>query len=145
MPDDFLNAYIEVAFWSSIHETKRTDSDPCPDPNCTSDAEFLDETEHELSDEGRERMRADCEKFWAENEEDLEIAADAISGPDWNAAAGGGHNFWLTRNGHGVGFWDRKYKQPQAVQDALDRLTEACKKFGDCDLYVGDDGKVYVQ
>ncbi len=102
MPEDFLNAYIEAALWSSTHTPDPEGYGPC----CDSDAEFLDGTDHELSDEGRERMRADCEKFWAENEEDLEIAADAIS--------------------------------------ALDRLTEACDKFGECDLYVGDDGKVYV-
>ena len=144
MPEDFLNAYIEAAFWSSIHETENSDSEPCPDPNCDQEGENLDETEHELSDEGREKMRADCEKFWAENHEDLAFAFQAISGPTWSWQEGGGHDFWLTRNHHGVGFWDRKWKQPQAVQYALDRLTEACDKFGECDLYVGDDGKVYV-
>lgn len=140
MPEDFLNAYIEAALWSSTHTPDPEGYGPC----CDSDAEFLDGTDHELSDEGRERMRADCEKFWAENHEDLAFVFQAISGPTWSWQEGGGHDFWLTRNGHGVGFWDRKHKQPEAVCEALDRLTEACKKFGESDLYVGDDGKVYV-
>lgn len=50
-----------------------------------------------------------------------------------------GHDFWLTRNGHGTGFWDRGY------DDELgDRLTDAAHSFGSSDLYIGDDGKVHV-
>jgi hypothetical protein len=48
-----------------------------------------------------------------------------------------GHDFWLTRNGHGAGFWDR------GLGDVGDKLTEACKAFGGVDLYVGDDGLIY--
>ena len=52
-----------------------------------------------------------------------------------------GHDFALTRNGHGVGFWDR-------VNDGLprvlgDALTKVCKGFPPRDLYVGDDGRAY--
>lgn len=32
-----------------------------------------------------------------------------------------GHDLWLTRNGHGAGFWDRGY--PKAVGDALTRIA----------------------
>lgn len=77
-----------------------------------------------------------------------------------------GHNFWLNRNGHGSGFWDR-YSQTtceeQAIavvsrdfskRDALNqtcscryhvcqRLSEACKPYGSVDLYIGDDGLIY--
>ena len=49
-----------------------------------------------------------------------------------------GHDFWLTRNGHGAGFWDR------GLGHAGDFLTEQCKKWGEVDIYVGDDGKLYV-
>ncbi len=54
-------------------------------------------------------------------------------------AAMAGHDFWLTRCGHvGAGFWDGDWPQ-----DVSDRLTEASEKFGDVDLYVGDDGMIY--
>lgn len=49
-----------------------------------------------------------------------------------------GHDFWLTRNGHGAGFWDRD------LGDVGDKLTEACKQFGEVWPYVGDDGQIYM-
>lgn len=68
--------------------------------------------------------------------------------PDYSAFSKGGfsnearagHDFWLTRNGHGVGFLDRD-ELSEADQK---RLTEASKEFGECYLYVGDDGKLYI-
>ena len=44
-----------------------------------------------------------------------------------------GHDFWLTRNGHGAGFWDRGLGQ------LGNQLTTATKTFGSVDAYVGDD------
>jgi hypothetical protein len=48
-----------------------------------------------------------------------------------------GHDFWLTRNGHGAGFWDRGLGQ---VGEAL---SKASKTYGEVDLYAGDDGYIY--
>ena len=49
-----------------------------------------------------------------------------------------GHDFWLTRNGHGAGFWDR------GLGVIGDILTQKAHSFGEADLYVGDDGKLYI-
>lgn len=49
-----------------------------------------------------------------------------------------GHNFWLTRNGHGAGFWDR------GLGGIGDALTAAACEFPEQTLYSGDDGKLYV-
>jgi hypothetical protein len=49
-----------------------------------------------------------------------------------------GHDFWLTRNRHGAGFWDR------GLGDLGDKLTAAAHTYGESNLYVGDDGQVYV-
>lgn len=49
-----------------------------------------------------------------------------------------GHDFWLTRNRHGAGFWDRGYGE------LGDRLTALSHPYGESILYVGDDGKVWV-
>ena len=54
------------------------------------------------------------------------------------AAQLGGHDFWLTRNGHGAGFWDRSDCLPE---DAGERLTDAAEKYGEVDLTV-DDGVI---
>lgn len=49
-----------------------------------------------------------------------------------------GHDFWLTRNGHGAGFWDR------GLGEVGDKLSEACEPYGSADFYVGDDRKIYL-
>ena len=49
-----------------------------------------------------------------------------------------GHDFWLTRNHHGAGFWDR------GLGKFGDELTEIAHSFGPSDGYVGDDNKVYL-
>jgi hypothetical protein len=49
-----------------------------------------------------------------------------------------GHDFWLTRNRHGAGFWDGDYPA-----DLGRRLTDSAHAWGEVDLYVGDDGWVY--
>ena len=48
-----------------------------------------------------------------------------------------GHDFWLTRNHHGAGFWDR------GLEALGERLTAAAQTFGDGDVYLGDDGWVH--
>ena len=74
-------------------------------------------------------MIADCEKFQAENARMLARAyAEAKKPYD---AENAGHDFWLTRNGHGAGFWDRDL--PKDVGDALTRASE---KYGEINLYV---------
>jgi hypothetical protein len=40
-----------------------------------------------------------------------------------------GHDFWLTREGHGAGFWDRD------LGSRGDVLTDKCKKYGEIDIY----------
>jgi hypothetical protein len=50
-----------------------------------------------------------------------------------------GHDFWLTRNGHGCGFWDGDWAEPVATV-----LTEAAKGYGQLDVYVGDDNLIYA-
>lgn len=82
----------------------------------------------DLAPEALASMREDCEAFAESEADDL---ADL-------SAAQAGHDFWLTRNRHGAGFWDR------GLGDRGDRLTKAAHVYGESDLYVGDDGKVYV-
>ena len=75
-------------------------------------------------------MREDCEKFFQANHEkwqSVDIADDTA-----------GHDFWLTRNGHGCGYWDGDYPEPQATE-----MTDASKVFGEFNIYPGDDGAIY--
>lgn len=47
-----------------------------------------------------------------------------------------GHDFSLTRNGHGAGFWDRGYGESGEL------LSKACKPYGSVDVYVTKRGKL---
>lgn len=95
----------------------------------------------------REQAEADVRKFVAKCGP---LFAQAMSCHDdgygahpdaGSAEAAFGHDFALTRNGHGAGFWDRADEGlPKALGDAL---TAVCHGMGECDLYVGDDGKAY--
>lgn len=112
--DTFVEAYLECALWSSLDDS----------------GEPLDDTydSGDIADDARTEMTRECTDFIDANTADLT-----------NIDAGqAGHDFWLTRNHHGAGFWDR------GLGDVGDRLTKAAHAYGDSDLYIGDDGKLYV-
>ena len=46
-----------------------------------------------------------------------------------------GHDFWLTRNGHGTGFWAREF----GTEENRDALTELSRTFGPSYVYMADD------
>lgn len=85
-----------------------------------------------LSLEALEFMLADCLMFQKDNAEVLK--ASGIEG------GRAGHCFWLSRNGHGSGFFDEK----TISRDYQDALQKASKKFHESDLYAGDDGQLYI-
>ena len=119
--DQFTRAYIEAALWSSTDDS----GEPL-------DANYgLDD----LAPETLAKMAADCAKFQAENDSDF-VYLGSVGKCTVDQRAG--HDFWLTRCGHGAGFWDGDWSE-----DAGERLTEAAHKFGNVDLYVGDDGLIY--
>jgi hypothetical protein len=82
----------------------------------------------DFSDEFIERAKQDCARFQSEND---------LSGYPLERA---GHDFWFTRNHHGVGFWENDF----GTKEQCAKLTEACHKFKEFDAYVGDDGKIYA-
>ena len=67
--------------------------------------------------------------------------------PYWDAEHAG-HDFWLTRNRHGAGFWDRYCDFGAEVRDEVqsrgDHYTSLCRAhFPEVDIYPGDDGRLY--
>ncbi len=127
--NDFLNAYVEAALWSSPGH----DDGPHACENLD-DIFSIDD----ISPETLAQMREDCEDFIKANADDLALYSEARGNEQWSAAELAGHDFWLTRNGHGVGFWDR------GLGDLGQRLTKAAEVYGSIYLYPGDDGKVYA-
>lgn len=116
--DAFTTAYVECALWSSTDNSRDDGGDPLDDNYGPED----------IALETLAVMAAECADFQELCAELLEQAG--IS--DEQA----GHDFWLTRNGHGAGFWDR------GLGDVGVKLTEWCKPYGEVFLYVGDDGQV---
>lgn len=49
-----------------------------------------------------------------------------------------GIDFWMTRNGHGCGYWDRGLGQVGT------ELTKWAKSYGSMYLYINDDGEVVI-
>lgn len=118
LPDQFARDYIEAALWSTNDESDESGGVPL-DQNYSIE---------DIDDETVEDMLIDCKEFQEANADDLDLVSEVSDG---------GHDFWLTRNGHGEGFWGRGYRQPQEIKDALDRLSKAAKKWGDYNLWVG--------
>jgi hypothetical protein len=110
--DVMFDQYVATALWSS------TADDDTP----------LDRLDAEVADSALDKMSRDVESFARDN-------AELIAG-DWSQA---GHDFWLTRNRHGAGFWETS--DWPAREGKL--LTDAAHAYGETYLYVGDDGMIY--
>ena len=96
------------------------------------------ETDAEIDEETRCTLEADCQSFWHQFGCYVNAAECSRGTGEYSKAAQAGHDFWLTRNGHGAGFWDGDWSAPYD-----DTLTEASKNYGQFDTYLGDDGKIY--
>jgi len=120
LTDSDFNHYLIAALFSSTDEDESLDARyEATDFHATAIA----------------KSRLDCEAFLVENEQDVAALLDGDHEmPDIM------HDFWLTRNGHGCGFWDGDY--PKEIGD---RLTESSDRFGEVNLYVGDeDGAIWL-
>lgn len=116
-PDDLdtmVRQYVATLLWSETDDGQ----EPLDD---TYDAD-------DMAPEALTSIREDCAGF-------VDLAAVQLEGMDPGQA---GHDFLLTRNGHGAGFWDR------GLGERGDVLTKWAHTFGETNAYVGDDGKVYV-
>lgn len=128
--DEFSRAYVEAAVFCGVEY-------PEDHPDAGHDKNY-DLKPNDVTPDALKGMFEDCARFQQVN---ADLLAQAYARPGYDGASQAGHDFWLNRNGHGAGFWDR---------DALDegglgeRLSAASKLAGESDLYQGDDGGIYV-
>lgn len=111
-----LTQYLETALWSSI------DDDGIP------------------LDHNRSIQDIDLESIQIQSDQLNRFIKDALSlipEVETYSLSDLAHDFWLTRNGHGAGFWDRD------LGPIGDKLTSLAHKFGEVDLYIRDDGRLY--
>ena len=111
--DTFTQAYLECALWVGV-----TDDN----------GESLDQFDAtDIAPPTLAEMVADCKAFQDSHYDDMS--------EDMRQA---GHDFFLTRNRHGAGFWDGDW--PDAIGK---RLTDAAHVYGEYNLYLGDDSKIH--
>lgn len=134
--DLFIPNYLYCALWSSTND----EDEPL---------DSLYDFRTDISSEGVLRVIEDCTKF-------LTLAKPYLTNADLAFA---GHDFWLTRNHHAAGFWDRpemydyngedfsysfyRIKKILRIKQNSEYLTEIAQSFGEIELYVGGDGKLY--
>jgi hypothetical protein len=124
--DEFTRAYVQCALWESTDD----------------DGEPLDRVYDwdDIEDGSLGRMVRDCVRFQADNAE-LIGSSSVRYGPDCTSRESrAGHDFWLTRNRAGAGFWDGDW----VPESSAAALTVAAHGFGETALYVGDDGRLYL-
>jgi hypothetical protein len=114
-----VEAYLEAAAWSSLDYT----ADGGDNGNLEG---------YMWSDEAVQDAENDINNFKLYLE-DIGIEWDSVPYTTM------GHNFWLSRNRHGAGFWDCGLG---ALGDALHK---AAVTFGEKDAYLGDDELIYFQ
>lgn len=110
---DFLSAYVEALFFTEV----------TPDSEESMQDKDVDDISYQLA----RQIIHDCAIFEAAHDRDID-----------SAYASAGHDFWLTRNGHGAGFWDGDWPGEEG-----ERMDATSKAFGACEIYAGDDGLLY--
>jgi hypothetical protein len=119
--DDMVGAYLLAVLWTGLAWPDGGEGEPVPldslydvedvDPACIAG------------------VRSELAGF-------VRGAAADLCGMD---AAQAGHDFLLTRDGHGVGFWDRGLGERGA------RLSDAARAYGESCVYVTPAGRVWVE
>ena len=130
--DAFTQAYVDAMLWATSDNSDDQGGEPL-DKNYSID---------DIAESAMEKIVADCKRFQEENAADIAtIPYRRTNDGNWSGKEQAGHDFWLTRNGHGTGFWDREYLD----DDVAKRLTSASHKFGEVYPCVGDNGLIYCE
>jgi hypothetical protein len=119
--DPMTRQYLVTALWAELDQSDpNTGGDPL-DKNCC-----LNDFDPKTVD----AAISDCADF-------RRRAGGLLDGLDLSTV---GHDFWLTRQGHGAGFWDGDYKEE--IGQALTKLS---KEFGEIGEIYAQDGAVYIR
>lgn len=122
--EKMFEQYVETALWSEIDDN----GDPLDENYALED----------IDGQSLKNMKKDCKDFIRHlKERKIKLC---LRGDDTNENEISemlGHDFWLTRNRHGAGFWDGDWENGEV-------LTELSHNFGGSNLYVFEE-KVYLQ
>lgn len=124
----FARAYVECALWTGNDES-------APDGGKPLDANY---DVRDVHPSAMLAMLKECEEFLILCEEDI-ATWEGPMGRTRHAEEAAGHDFFLTRNGHGSGFLDGDW-----AEESGRRLADAAHCYGEVFLYVGDDGLLHI-
>ena len=128
--DECLLGYLESAVWASSGWDSMADGEDNPLP-----LDDIGYTPDDFTPEARAFASRECLDFETE-------MADTLSA--WYAAGmtpeRGGHDFFLTRNHHGAGFWDRFWNCPE--EKLGEQLTDAAHAHGEADVMETGSGSL---
>lgn len=138
----FVQGYIEAMFFtdsSPAFTMSKIEANPADwqeaEREGTSDGQFPgDACFDDLDGESLARIIAECAAFEAEA---AHLLAAAYDRPGYEEVQAG-RDFWFTRNGHGVGFWDRKELDADGLGDRLSDVA----RYSEVNTF-WQDGKVY--
>lgn len=128
--DSFTRGYIEAMFFTETDTGGTRESfDPENGSQLPGDVGADD-----LHPTALENIAAGCKAFQEKNAAllDAAYAAEDSDGYAIYNDSQAGRDFWFSRNGHGVGFWDR------GLGDVGDKLHEATKAWGEAHVWFGD-------
>lgn len=130
-----VDGYLETGLWSESCNGTAEHEHPYPErpEDCDVSLGNIGFTANDVSDESRVKAEADCRAFLdtiaEERPEAFHHMAPEIIGRD----------FWLTRNGHGAGFWDH------GLGELGDWLTAMAKPYGEVSMWVRGDQIVEIE
>jgi len=116
----FTKSYIEAMLWSSTDD----------------DGEGLDASESfdGIAPVAMKAIEASCLAFFVK-------AGDLIESEPNQTVENAGYDFFLTRAGHGCGFWDGDWP---VSGDALSAIVDDGFKYRLSEPYIGDDRLLYL-
>lgn len=128
--DGMVKGYLEAALFT---EQERMEEDVQDEYGDFDVSEYIEPISiDDFSKDSIKLAKMDCDKFLSKfSDDDLEEIFEYYDLFDL------GNDFWFTRNGHGVGFWDRDL--PENIKELL---MDAVEGFKEVYLERGDNGEL---
>jgi len=132
----FLRGYVDCLIWTGMLDTADGSGDSIPEGEIDREDVAFRLPLRDLAE-----IISDCEGFQDLARETLEAIEASGTGPTTECSFEeySGHNFCLTRNRHGTGFWDRGYPA-----DLADKVTKDSQSFGEHNLMMSVCGSLMV-
>jgi hypothetical protein len=87
--------------------------------------EDLDNVDSIFENSTLKQAKNDCESFLTEIDNITSLEASQM-----------GHDFWLTRNGHGAGFFDRTQ---ELTETQIENFTKVAQTFKEVNIYLNNN------